>query len=264
MSNNEKKKILLLFGDDLRNLFILNQILSKYKNCKVVIQKRDKEKIKQNSKPLVAKHLKLRDNSEKKILRIKKDHIKNFKDKTYINLGELNSKKIINLVKAYKPDITICFGIAYIKKKLLNALPKKTFNIHSGLTQKFRGYACNFWACYFLEPNNVGATLHYVIQKVDSGNVIHQVRTTLKKKYNLHDLSSISIFKMGNVINKIIKILLIKNPKGVQIKSGRSFLSKEFKPQHLLLNYKLFKDKVSNFYLSQKMNVKNIKLIKLV
>ena len=69
---------------------------------------------------------------------------------------------------------------------------------------------------------------------------------------------------MGNVINKIIKILLIKNPKGVQIKSGRSFLSKEFKPQHLLLNYKLFKDKVSNFYLSQKMNVKNIKLIKLV
>ena len=66
---------------------------------------------------------------------------------------------------------TLCRGETlitdYIKKKLLNALPKKTFNIHSGLTQKFRGYACNFWACYFLEPNNVGATLHYVIQKVD-------------------------------------------------------------------------------------------------
>ena len=51
MRNNLNKRILLFFGDDLRNQFILNKVLSKYKNCKVVIQKRGKEKIKKKNQP---------------------------------------------------------------------------------------------------------------------------------------------------------------------------------------------------------------------
>jgi hypothetical protein len=44
MIKKSNKKILLLFGDDLRNKFILNKVLSKFKNCKVIIQKRNQEK----------------------------------------------------------------------------------------------------------------------------------------------------------------------------------------------------------------------------
>jgi len=49
MRNILNKRILLFFGDDLRNQFILNKVLSKYKTCKVVIQKRGKEKIKKKT-----------------------------------------------------------------------------------------------------------------------------------------------------------------------------------------------------------------------
>ena len=139
MKNSHNKKILLFFGDDLRNQFILNKILSKYKNCKVIIQKRDKEKVKKKLNKLLTKHLKLRDISENKILKIKKNYIKNHKDKIYIGLNELNSKNTINIVKKYKPNLVLCYGITLIKKKLLSILPNKTVNIHSGLTQKFRG-----------------------------------------------------------------------------------------------------------------------------
>ena len=264
MRNNLNKRILLFFGDDLRNQFILNKVLSKYKNCKVVIQKRGKEKIKKKTNHLLTKHLKLRDISETKILKIKKNYIKNHKDKIYLGLNELNSKKTINIVKKYKPDLVLCYGITLIKKNLLSILPNKTINIHSGLTQKFRGYASNFWACYMLEPNNVGATIHYVVEKADSGNILHQVRANLKKNYNLHDLSSISIFKISKIINKVIEILLIKNPKGHKLTGGRIFLSKDFNPLHLLLNYKLLNDKLSKFYLKNKMRVKNIELIKII
>lgn len=264
MINSKNKKILLFFGDDLRNQFILNKILSKYKNCKVIIQKRDKEKIKKKSNKLLNEHIKLRDLSERKILKIKKNYIKNHKDKIYIGLNELNSKKTINIVKKYKPNLVLCYGITLIKKNFLSILPNKTVNIHSGLTQKFRGYASNFWACYMLEPNNVGATIHYVIENADSGNILHQVRTDLRPNYNLHDLSSISIFKVGKIINRIIHVLLIKNPKGHKLSGGRSFLLRDFNPNHLLLNYKLLKDKLSKFYLNKKMKVKNIKLIQIL
>ena len=263
MTKKNNTKILLLFGDDLRNKFILNKILNKFKNCKVIVQKRDKEKLKKKSNILLRNHLKLRDISEKKILKIKKNFLKNYIDVTYIGLDELNSNKMFNIVRNYKPDLVICYGITLIKKKLLSVLPKKTLNIHSGLTQKFRGYASNFWACYMLEPNNVGATVHYVIQKADSGNILHQVRTDLKKNYNLHDLSSVSIFKIGNIINKIISIMLIKNPKGQKVIGGKSFLLRDFKVEHLNINYKFFKDKVAAFYLKNKIKISNIKLVKL-
>ena len=65
----KKKKILLLFGNDLRNQFVLNKILSKYKNCKVIIQKREEENLKKNPNKLLTKHLHLRDLSEKKIFK---------------------------------------------------------------------------------------------------------------------------------------------------------------------------------------------------
>jgi len=264
----DKKKILLLFGDDLRNKYLLNKILEKYTNCKVIIQKRSKEKIKSIKKKnkysyLLQNHLKLRDISEQKYLIIKEDKIKQFKNISYISLNQLNSKKVISIVKKYKPDLVVCYGISLIKKNLLKFLPKKTINIHSGLTQKFRGYGSNFWACYFLQPFNVGATIHYVVEKADSGRIIHQVSTVLKKNYTLHDLSTKAIYNIGEIICRVISILLVKKPKGVKINVGKPFLLSDFKPEHLLLNYDLFKDKLSNFFLKNNLKNKRIKLVKL-
>ena len=264
----DEKKILLLFGDDLRNKYLLNKILEKYTNCKVIIQKRSKEKIKLIKKKhkfsyLLKNHLKLRDKSEQKYLIIKENKIKQFKNISYITLNQLNSKKVISIVKKYKPDLVVCYGISLIKKNLLKFLPKKTINIHSGLTQKFRGYGSNFWACYFLQPFNVGATIHYVVEKADSGRIIHQVGTVLKKNYTLHDLSTIAICNIGEIICRVISILLEKKPKGVKINVGKPFLLSDFKPEHLLLNYNLFKDKLSNFFLKNNLKNKRIKLVKL-
>ena len=264
----KKKKILLLFGDDLRNKYLLNKILEKYNNCKIIIQKRAKEKIKLNKKKnkysnLMRNHLKLRDISERKYLKIKNNKIKRNKDIIYVGINELNTKKVIMIAKEYNPDLVVCCGISLIKKDLLNILPKKTINIHSGLTQKFRGYASNFWACYFLQPYNVGATIHYVIQKADSGNIIHQVGTDLKNNYNLHDLSSIAIFKVGKIINKIISTLLLKSVKGTKIKVGKPFLLADFKSEYLLLNYDLFKDRMASYFLKNNFKYKRIKLINL-
>ena len=262
-TKNSEKKILLFFGDDHRNKFVLNIILRKYKNCKVIIQKRENEKIKKKSNYLLINHLKLRNKSEKKFLKLKKNTFLNHKDITYIKLSDLNSIKVINIAKKYKPDLVICYGVTLLKKNLLSNLPKKIINIHSGLTQKFRGYASNFWACYMLEPNNVGATIHYVIEKADQGNILHQVRTDLKTHYNLHDLSTICILKIGKIINKIISIMLEKKPRGQKIIIGRSYLLNDFRPNHLLINYKLFKDKLAKFYLNNDLKTKNIKLIKM-
>ena len=106
-----------------------------------------------------------------------------------------------------------------------------------------------------LEPNNVGATIHYVAEKADSGNIIHQVRTDIKKEFSLHDLSSVAIFKIGKIINSLIKLLLETTPKGMKLSGGRSFLLRDFNSLHLLVNYKLFNDKLTELLLKKKLGL---------
>ena len=57
--------------------------------------------------------------------------------------------------------------------------------------------------------------------------------------------------------------MLEKKPRGQKIIIGRSYLLNDFRPNHLLINYKLFKDKLAKFYLNNDLKAKNIKLIKM-
>lgn len=57
--------------------------------------------------------------------------------------------------------------------------------------------------------------------------------------------------------------MLIKNPKGQKVVGGKSFLLRDFKVEHLNINYKFFKDKVAAFYLKNKIKISNVKLVKL-
>ena len=57
------------------------------------------------------------------------------------------------------------------------AVPSKgVLNLHGGLSQKYRGTYTTFWAVYNCEPEYIGATVHYVSEGIDDGNIIYQGR----------------------------------------------------------------------------------------
>jgi len=262
-----KKKILLMCGSDLRNEYICSQIMKKYSIDGVVYQKRSKkrtaypQKISSKEKKLFIRHFKERDASERKFFKnsyINLDNVENIE----VIEKNINSNSVEKFLKKINPDIVILYGVGFLKKNILKLLPKKTINIHTGITPRFKGDACNFWAFYFLEPNNAGVTIHYVSNKVDSGPIITQIRPKLSMGDNMHDVSNKALKIAAKKVIKIISILKKKEITGVLKQGGKTFYSTNFKPYHLKMIYDYYDNKIVDLYLKKKINGNNQKLVK--
>ena len=260
-------KILLMCGSDLRNKYICSKIIKKFNVSGIIYQYRtkkisNKKKLNKEEK-LFIKHFNDRDISEKKFFKnasINFDNIETIK----ISEKDLNSKDVENFLKKIKPNIVILYGVGFLKKNILKLLPKNTINIHTGITPRFKGDACNFWAFYFLEPNNAGVTIHFVSEKVDSGPIITQIRPKLSMGDNMHDVTNKALRLAAIKIIKIIKILKYKKIVGVKKYGGKTFHSSNFKPYHLKMIYNYYENKIVDLYLRKKINGKSQKLVKLV
>ncbi len=82
------------------------------------------------------------------------------------------------LPKTLKPvleaDFIIVYGSSFIKGTLCDKLiEKKAINLHIGVSPYYRGAACNFWALFDDNPHLVGATVHFLSKRLDSGDILY-------------------------------------------------------------------------------------------
>ncbi len=97
-------------------------------------------------------------------------------------------------------------------------------------------------------------TFHLISKKLDSGNVIHHTIPKLDIKDNIHDVScklQLKSFKDSLNIIKMIKNKKIKEYKLTQ--TGKLFLKKDFKPEHLRIIYNLYNDDIVKMFLKKKL-----------
>ncbi|VWL85519.1 phosphoribosylglycinamide formyltransferase [Oceanivirga miroungae] len=98
--------------------------------------------------------------------------------KTY-NVGRVNtSEKILEILKDEKIDLIVLAGfLSIISKELTDKY--KIINIHPSLLPKYGGvgmYGMNVHKAVFKNSEKVsGATVHYVNELVDKGDIIKQV-----------------------------------------------------------------------------------------
>ena len=74
-----------------------------------------------------------------------------------------------------KPDVIAVFGTSLIRGPLLAKGRLGIFNLHGGLSPRYRGADCTFWALYNGEPDQVGCTLHMIDAGIDTGNLIAHI-----------------------------------------------------------------------------------------
>ncbi len=90
-----------------------------------------------------------------------------------IKSGDLNKLETSILAPSLQSDCYVVFGSSFIKEPLIGFLVgKKAYNIHMGVSPKYRGNSCNFWALYDGRPEYVGATIHLLTQGLDSGPIL--------------------------------------------------------------------------------------------
>lgn len=101
------------------------------------------------------------------------------------HIGEsLNSESSLQLMKDFNPDLLVAFGIPIISNKVIQIPQFGAINLHGGISPQYKGGNTIFWPLYKNDIGNAGATLHYMVKKVDSGKVIAKVYPAINAKDN--------------------------------------------------------------------------------
>ena len=205
-------KITIFTSNSSRHHSLINKISSLGFKCYVVIEKNKLSNI-SNKSNLHKRYFKKVIKAEKKIFKNKPLVKKKIKF-LYTKWGKINNLKKKELKDFLNSNLYIVFGSSYIKGWLMSYLiKKKAINIHIGISPYYKGAACNFWAIYDNNLHYVGATIHYLNKKIDSGKILFHVLPS--KKYR-NDFD----FTMGSVLSaQKALVSKIKNNSILKLKS---------------------------------------------
>ena len=92
-----------------------------------------------------------------------------------VAVPHINHPQVAALADRLQPDVIAVFGTSLIRPPLLGKGRLGVFNLHGGLSPRYRGADCTFWALYNGEPHQIGCTLHVVDSGIDTGSLIAQI-----------------------------------------------------------------------------------------
>jgi methionyl-tRNA formyltransferase len=101
-----------------------------------------------------------------------------------VAVPHINHPDVVALAQRLRPDVIAVFGTSLIRGPLLQQARLGMFNLHGGLSPRYRGADCTFWALYNGEPQHVGCTLHRVDAGIDTGDLIAHVCPEVSEQDN--------------------------------------------------------------------------------
>lgn len=259
-------KILFIGGDHPRHLYYINKINEKFDITAAIIENRENmiiqppDDIQEKDRMNFIMHFKKRNEVEQKYFGIQKLPTCNI---LQVDKEKLNTEKVVRFIKSIKPDVVMIFGCGLIKEPLLDSLPQNSINLHLGISPRYRGAATLFWPFYFMEPTFAGSTFHYLMLEPDAGDIIHQSVPELNAEWGIHDTACNVVLKSAKDAIELLKILSKKGTLTIskQKGTGKNFLEKDFKPEHLRVIYDLFNDKMVKFYLEGQLSCQKPSII---
>lgn len=85
--------------------------------------------------------------------------------------GLLTEPDQLSLVRDVEPDVVVACGFAHVVPPEVLSIPEEgCINVHPGLLPETRGYNPNVWS--IVEDLPAGATIHYMDEGIDTGDVI--------------------------------------------------------------------------------------------
>jgi len=244
--------ILWIGGSQPRHLYYINEIAKEHNVVGGIMQGRGSN-IPQPPDGLSSldeenwiRHFKERDETENKfffdqevpdfpVLRVERD--------------TLNSEMSVSWVREMKPDVVMIFGPGMIREPLISVLPQDTINLHLGLSPRYRGAATLFWPFYFLEPQWAGTTFHRIVHTPDGGDILHQTIPEMKMEDGIHDLSCRAVQESAREACKLLSMYSEWDFRSQKPESGKNFLERDFKPEHLRMIYQVFNNDIVREYM---------------
>lgn len=234
-----KKNILLVTGPDLRHRYYTNNLNHHFHLAGIIVEQSNYPQPQAESseeKDAWDWFFARRHNHEAKIFNNSgKLSSKNTPQVSKLSPGGINSRESINTIKSIRPDLIAVFGSSILGPELLDLYPKRIFNLHVGLADRYRGSSCNFWPIYDRNLGDLGAAIIRIDKGTDSGETLVQAKINLEEKDNEQSLIAKTIILgtklMIAAIHKWMAGTL--KPLGASNK-GKLFMQKDFTPGSIL------------------------------
>ena len=88
--------------------------------------------------------------------------------------GTLNSQETFNILDQADADLILLFDTSMVKESLLNRYSGRIWNLHMGLSDRYRGSSCNFWPIHDRRLDCLGATILTIDPGIDTGAILAQ------------------------------------------------------------------------------------------
>jgi len=115
-------------------------------------------------------------------------------------LGIATTEKQLELVAQLRPDVVVASGFTHVVPTDVLAVPDEgCINLHPGYLPQTRGYNPNVWS--IVENRPAGATLHYMDDGIDKGDVIAKTEVPRyftddgKSLYQRIEQAAVELFK---------------------------------------------------------------------
>jgi methionyl-tRNA formyltransferase len=92
-----------------------------------------------------------------------------------LQVNDINeSKNVEKFLFSTQANCAIIIGGKIIKTEVLGCFKGEWVNIHGGILPQYRGLDSEYWAILNQDYENIGVTVHKVVEKVDYGDILLQ------------------------------------------------------------------------------------------
>ncbi len=128
-------------------------------------------------------------------------------------IQNVNSEESINLLKQDSPDLIVSISASQIfSKKVINIPRWGTINVHNAPLPKYQGLMPSFWILYHNEQETA-TTVHFMDEKIDTGDIIVQKRVPIDKDETLDSLIKKTKLLTVDALIETFKLFLDYNGK---------------------------------------------------
>jgi hypothetical protein len=118
-------------------------------------------------------------------------HYPDFPDVPMLEVGDINSPEVLDLVGRIRPDLVVVSGTNLLRQPVIEAIQAtgKIINLHTGISPYVKGGPnCTNWCLALRRFDLIGNSVMWLDAGIDSGNLIATERTPLNGSETLTEL----------------------------------------------------------------------------
>lgn len=119
----------------------------------------------------------------------------------------INSDATKNVIAEISPTLLLVIGTRKLPKEIFGMAELGAINAHSGILPYYRGADSEFWALVNGEKDNIGVTIHFIDEGLDSGDIVLEARQKVEPDDDHRKLRMKNIMLAGKKMAEAIALI---------------------------------------------------------